>query len=564
MVKKETVERWGIDCIKFVLEDDGVTVKTVYCSVCRDFYSDKEGGMREVHCLKGAVSGLADKWMVGTEVIKKCNALDHVNKSVVHRVAAAANGEISINVSVKHRKPKNRSTGIFGQQTMIQENIIKIPQITAEQREQLVKKFQLLHYLVTQGKSFEDFKKLAKFEIDVHKVDLGSEYLTTKAAWIMFQVIAQNIKQDEITNSMNIAQCRYFSVMHDGYTSTKTMKTKEVFVIKTCNAGKPSFQVMSVEDLDTTSVQCLKKSLDRSIKKLNFLLNRTHHQIGHGSNKVAVKDELFSLEQKEVGDHLIKGWCANYKVELGVHDSFKHGELNKATENLVDNIFHLFKKSDLKWKLFKYQAKEMNLKPVKYKSVSEIHWIANQIDSLNSYLCNFPILLAFLDQQIQFPYKKMKTSKAVLQGHLKSTLWLELLVFMAVKQDLLLYLSPFAQLSEKKLLLAPETLSSMKSALQVISRIKHIMDEQGSAGFYTEGLFPTLASLILPHLESKKNTSPNVCSAESPEKSVSTEHHTIYGIKVATGLETAFRMVFIVLFIHLHFIFRMRIYSNGK
>ncbi|XP_041364478.1 uncharacterized protein LOC121379880 [Gigantopelta aegis] len=541
MVKKDTVERWGIDCIKFVLADDGTSVKMVYCSVCREFYREREGGMRMVHGLKGAVSSLADKWVLGTEVIKKSNAVDHVTKSSVHRVAAAAQGESC--VSVRRRKPAKTKSSIcvLEQHTVVPESIInEIPQITTEQREQLVKTFQLLHYLVTQGKSFEDFKHFAKFEVDVHKVDLGSEYLTKRAARNMCRFLTQKIKQDEITNPLNSAKSHYFSLMSDRCTCTESMEIKEVFVIKTCNAGKPSFQVMSIEDVDNTNVHCLKKALEQSVGKQNFLFERRFHQIGNGSDGVGVSDELFSLEQEDVGDHLVKGWCANHKVEVGVHDSFKHGELNKASENLVDNIFHLFNRSHLKWRLFKFQAKDMDVKPLKYKRASGTLWVANQVDSLNSYLSNLPILLAFLHQQIQSPYNsRIKDAKPVLEGHLKATLWLELLLYMAVKHDLLVYLSPFTQLVEKNLLLAPETLSSMKSAMQVISRIKHILDEEGSAGFYTDGLFPTLASLILPHLETMKHS-----STRSDEKTPTAELHTFHGFKMTTGLETAFSMVY--------------------
>ena len=68
MVKKETVEKWGLDNVKVILADDGKTVKKIYCAVCRE---PSEKTARFSRGLKGACSELVDKWILGTENIKK-------------------------------------------------------------------------------------------------------------------------------------------------------------------------------------------------------------------------------------------------------------------------------------------------------------------------------------------------------------------------------------------------------------------------------------------------------------------------------------------------------------
>ena len=44
MVKKKTVDGWGLPTIKYELAEDGNTVVKVYCAVCKDYYFESDSG----------------------------------------------------------------------------------------------------------------------------------------------------------------------------------------------------------------------------------------------------------------------------------------------------------------------------------------------------------------------------------------------------------------------------------------------------------------------------------------------------------------------------------------
>ena len=106
-------------------------------------------------------------------------------------------------------------------------------QKTAAECLQLGQKFQLAHFICTNGNSFKLYKNFVKFEKDYHGVDLSNGFLTDKAGTeiIKYISISQRIKIMEPLNE-NILD--YYSVLFDGTSSSKYVDEKELFVIKLC------------------------------------------------------------------------------------------------------------------------------------------------------------------------------------------------------------------------------------------------------------------------------------------------------------------------------------------
>lgn len=147
MVKKKTVDGWGIDCIECKLADDGLTVTEIVCKVCRDFYSSHR---KNESTIRGFLSQFADNLVRGTSVIKKCNVVDHISKSTTHRQAVLGS---------RTRETENGSD--TGHQSTLHENVRRY---NVSQRAQIVRKFQLAHFLIIKGRPFKDYVDIAKFE----------------------------------------------------------------------------------------------------------------------------------------------------------------------------------------------------------------------------------------------------------------------------------------------------------------------------------------------------------------------------------------------------------------
>ena len=64
----------------------------------------------------------------------------------------------------------------------------------------------------------------------------------------------------------------YFSLLTDGSSSAKTMDEKELYVIKTCDKGKPRFDVLALEQPDDPGAKGLKESLIMQLRRQTYQL----------------------------------------------------------------------------------------------------------------------------------------------------------------------------------------------------------------------------------------------------------------------------------------------------
>ena len=60
------------------------------------------------------------------------------------------------------------------------------------------------------------------------------------------------------------------NLLFDGSSNAKTNNVNELFLIKTCEKDKPTFNVMSLEEMKDSSSHSLKVALEESIGKKCF------------------------------------------------------------------------------------------------------------------------------------------------------------------------------------------------------------------------------------------------------------------------------------------------------
>ena len=124
-------------------------------------------------------------------------------------------------------------------------------------------------------------------------------------------------------------------------------------VIKTCDQGKPRFDVLALQQPEDADAKGLKSSLDCAIDKAKLTIDRKSREIGLGSDGTNTNKPLYRLEKEEIGDHLILVLCVSHKLELAIHDAFKNSKLNDAAEEQLVVRYYIFKRANLKWRLFK-------------------------------------------------------------------------------------------------------------------------------------------------------------------------------------------------------------------
>lgn len=97
MVGLSTAKKWNLKEFKFTCGDatDPGKVTKIECVVCSEFYHENE---KELGKLQGKVKAQVQKWMSGSDIVKKSNAVDHL-KSNAHAT------------TVKRLREKRSSTG---------------------------------------------------------------------------------------------------------------------------------------------------------------------------------------------------------------------------------------------------------------------------------------------------------------------------------------------------------------------------------------------------------------------------------------------------------------------
>ena len=261
---------------------------------------------------------------------------------------------------------------------------------------------------------------------------------------------------ENITEPLNSGNRTYFSLLTDVSSSAKTMDEKELYVIKTCDKGKPWFDdVLALEQPDDAGANSLKESLENAVKKANLSTDKKTHEIGLGSGGTNTNKVLYKLEKEEIGDWLIQSLCLSHKIQLVIHNAFKQSKLNRDAEEQLELVYYLFKQANLKWCLFKRHALMMKTLNCSFKHPSSTRWVAHQSDATDAFLVNFSLLLGYLNNQIADPYNAFKVFYPLVPVYF-------ILVFQAAKLDILNLIKPTSLVLQSTNLLLPEAVTTIK------------------------------------------------------------------------------------------------------
>ena len=362
--------------------------------------------------------------------------------------------------------------------------------ITATKRVQLGRKFQLAHFICITGKSFQSYETFDAFEKNYHNVDLGSSYLTDKAGAEIMKYISLGKRFKKITQPLHENIVNYYSILFDGASSEKCVDEKELFIMKTCVRGKPTFNVMSSEEPDECNADDINEAMKNSFNKLNFNFECKNKEIGVCSDGAAVNRAVYNQLIDELGPQYLSMFCPSHKFKLALNDVFQISKLNKNSEKSYTEIYYFYKPSPLRWQLFKRQSIFMELPRRKYKRFSGTRWVEHRIEALDSHLINLPILIGFCDQQISSPHNNtIKKLKSKLEGVQKSVTSVTDLTFNSVKLDVLEVFQPMSKILQETSLLSPTFLTTCTVTMENISRMSDLIENWKEKGKIKE-LFP--------------------------------------------------------------------------
>ena len=173
-----------------------------------------------------------------------------------------------------------------------------------------------------------------------------------------------------------------------------------------------------------------------------------------------VNVKMHKLIKNEIGKHYLLTLCPTHKTELAKENAFELSTLNNNCNTDYVNIFYIFKKANLKWRLFKRQSIFEEKPYICYKQPNGTCWIEHQSAALNSHINNLLIFIGFCKNQILRPHNiQIKKVKSKLEGYKNDVSETKKVIFEAIKLDILRLLEPVSKTLQEVSLLAPKLLS---------------------------------------------------------------------------------------------------------
>lgn len=454
--------------------------------------------------MKGVGKLAAEKFIQGSKIIKKNNIKEHVNSSNTHakailrlkddRTARGVERNDTVDLNVENDASTNKIIPEKAKQTTLTPYI---QLMNARQKNQLLKKFQIAHFTVVNSKSFSFYGNLVKFTKEVLNVDTGKSYSYACAGSEIVNCLGKSVRLEKITEPLQQKKIRYYSILNDGSSSSKTNDEKELFFMKSACDGVPDYCLMSLEEPESTNAAGLQQALENSVLKLEVNFDRNEREIGMCSDGAAVNFALYNLLLEEIGEHYLHTWCPAHILELGIQDAFKISNMNTVCQEMCCKIYYLFKRATLRWRLFKRQSVFLGLTYKKLKRPFGSRWVEHQADNLNSHNSNLPILIGFFNQQISDPYNAtIRKDKALFKGIKNEITNLDRLLYNGAKLDILTILLPLSKSFQENELLLPSLLSNTSYSIKTMEKLHRFLIKDGVDAIKNKNLFPSLAALL--------------------------------------------------------------------
>ena len=113
---------------------------------------------------------------------------------------------------------------------------------------------------------------------------------------------------------------------------------------------------------------------------------------------------MHKLIKNDISEHCLLTLCPTHKIEITIENAFELSTLNNDCNTDYVNIFYLFKKANLRWRLFKRQSIFEGIPYIRYKRPSGTGWVEHQSAALYSHINNLPFFIGFCNDQILRPH----------------------------------------------------------------------------------------------------------------------------------------------------------------
>ena len=261
-----------------------------------------------------------------------------------------------------------------------------------------------------------------------------------------------------------------------------------MFLIKTAPKGKPEVGLITLEEPIEGDANGLRDGLNTPISSLNpnEEFDRKTRGIGMCSDGARVNFSFYKLLKTDIGEHYLHVLCPAHLLELGVQIYFEISSMNAELKQFCINIHYLFKRTMLRWHLFKRQANFVGINQKRYKRPSGTKWVVHQVDNLASHNHNLPILLRFFNQQIIAPHNEsIRKVKDTFISHKNDATNLDYVIFNEAKEDILGILRPLSKSFLENALVLPSLLTNILRTFRTMTKFQKLLNDEGQEACFS-------------------------------------------------------------------------------
>ena len=131
----------------------------------------------------------------------------------------------------------------------------------------------------------------------------------------------------------------------------------------------------------------------------------------------------------------------------------------------------------------------------------------HQLEVIETSLSNLPVYLGFLNQQMVAPHNQtMKREGAKLKGMEKKARVTSIILYQALKHNILSLILPCSKVLQGSSLLTPELLTIITSTVSTLRKVRKLLRQCGSAAFLQHSNpFPKFTEIIKKMVDDEDN-----------------------------------------------------------
>ena len=204
--------------------------------------------------------------------------------------------------------------------------------------------------------------------------------------------------------------------------------------------------------------------------------------------------------------------------------------------------YNLFKKRNLKWRLFRRQSIFKGIPYIWYTQPSGTRRVEYQCAALNYHINNLQIFIGFCNSEIFNPHiSQIKKIIPKLQGYKNEVCVTKRVVFEAIKLDVLQPYEPVSKTLQETSLLTPKLLSVCRNGTKVLEKLLHLLNRDGSDAFHCDDIFKTANEILEQLSDDEEDIVPEHRTqaevAENPNSNFCNVHGYLFKGDLETEME---------------------------